>query len=107
LGTKHLEGKWQILKRSSLRYSSPMNTLFLEIINLSLLRTSLKPFFLNNDPNIKFILVSTTWSMFLRVNSFLKVTFIKVPTPSILEVDEFLISKCSLSISLWVKNILF
>jgi hypothetical protein len=107
LGTKHLEGKWQILKRSSLRYSSPMNTLFLEIINLSLLRTSLKPFFLNNDPNIKFILMSTTWSMFLRVNSFSKVTFIKVPTSSTLEVDEFLISKCSISIFLWVENILF
>jgi len=68
-----------------------MNFLVLKSINLSLLKTNLKLFLLKNKQDIKFIVMSATWSTLLRVRSFFNVIFtMTFPILSALEVDEFL-----------------
>ena len=63
---------------------------------------------LSNDPNINFILMSTTLNTLLRVRSFLKVFFkMTFSTRSTLEVDEFFMYTCSPSTSLYMETIIF
>jgi len=65
----------------------------------SLLKTFLKPFLLNNEPDIKFFLILAICSILLRVRSSLEVIFSMIfSTLSTLEVDKYLTNKFSLSI---------
>jgi hypothetical protein len=67
-----------------------MNTLSLENINFSLLKTNLELFLLNNNPDIKFIIMSATRNILLRLIGFLEVMFkITFPSSNNLKVDEF------------------
>ena len=67
----------------------------------SLLKTFLKPFLLNNEPDIKFFLILAICSILLRVRSSLKVIFSMIfSTLSTLEVDKSLTNKFSLSMFL-------
>jgi len=88
-----------ILKRSSQRYFFPTNIPLLEIINLILLKTILKPFLLCNEPNTNFFLISATCNILLKVRSFLEVIFnMTFPTSNTFEVEEFLVYRFSPSI---------